>query len=343
MTDFNFTIHHLRFTVEASTPIEMGEYKGSALRGAWAGYMRQAYCGAPAGARTDAMHQAMCPVCYLTSRETGSEGRRPYALQPPLSRQLRYEPGDQFTFGFTLFGNAHTLFPYVLLAVREVGESYGIGSWIKEIEGRGRYRLVEVSAYDPYRDREQTLFREPEVMVTTPTLAVTAESIHARAQDLMERVRVHDRALQINFLTPLRVIHHGGLMRWFTFSFFFQRLLERLYALGEHFDAEHIGAPDRFGKPALRETVNHLLPLAERVQVVEDQSEWWDVKGYSSRLKKPHYLGGLVGSVKLVSEDWPALLPYLLWGQSVQLGKNVVKGGGWFEVEDMEYGVRSMD
>ena len=339
MTDFDFTIHHLRFTVEATTPIKMGEYKGSALRGAWAGYMRQAYCGAPPAARSDPMHQAMCPVCYLTSRETGSEGRRPYALQPPLSRQERYEPGERLQFGFTLFGNAHTLFPYVLLAVREVGESYGIGSWLKEIGGRGRYRLVGVSAYDPHRGEEQILFQEPEAMVTSPTLAVTADSIHARAQDLMERVRALDRTVQVRFLTPLRIIHHGGLMRWFTFSFFFQRLLERLYALGEHFDA----APDRFGKPALRETANRLLPLAERVQVVENQTEWWDVKGYSSRLKKPHFLGGLVGSVTLVSDDWPELLPFLLWGQSVQLGKNVVKGGGWFEVADTEYEARSMN
>jgi hypothetical protein len=155
----------------------------------------------------------------------------------------------------------------------------------------------------------------------------------------MERVRAQDRALQINFLTPLRVIHHGGLMRWFTFSFFFQRLLERLYALGEHFDAE----PDRFGKPTLRETVNRLLPLAERVKMVENQTEWWDVKGYSSRLKKPHYLGGLVGSVTLASDDWPELLPFLLWGQSVQLGKNVVKGGGWFEVKDEAFDARSLE
>jgi len=219
--------------------------------------------------------------------------------------------------------------------VREVGESDGVGAWMKEINGRGRYRLLAASAYNPHNGREQTLFREPEVMVMQPTLAVTAESINARAQDLIERARARERALQLNFLTPLRVIHHGGLMRWFTFSFFFQRLLERLYALGEHFDAE----PDRFSKSALRETVSRLLPLAERVQVVEDHTEWWDVKGYSNRLKKQHYLGGLVGGVKLVSEDWPALLPFLLWGQSVQLGKNVVKGGGWFEVADQAYEV----
>ncbi len=322
----DFTIHHIRFTAEATTPIAMGAYKGSALRGAWAGYMRQAYCGAPPAIRQDPVHQAVCPVCYLTTRETGPEGRRPYALQPPLSRQERYEPGERFQFGFTLFGNAHTLFPYLLLAIREVGQSQGIGNWLTEINGRGRFRLISTSAYNPHSGEEQILFQAPAAMATTPTLGVTAESIHAHARALM--ARSHDGALRIEFLTPLRVIHHGGLMRWFTFSFFFQRLLERLYALGEHFAAD----PTRYARPALRQAVNRLTPLAERVRVIEDQTEWWDVKGYSHRLKKPHYLGGLVGGVSVVSDDWPELLPYLLWGQSVQLGKNVVKGGGWFQV-----------
>ena len=180
---FDFTIHHIRFTVEAATPIEMGEFKGSALRGAWTGYMRHAYCGAPPNVRTDPMHEAICPVCYLTSRDTGSESRRPFALQPPLSRQPRYEPGERFGFGFTLFGNAHALFPYMMLAVREVGESHGIGRRLDAGGGRGgergRYRLLQVSAHDPHGALAEILYQEPETMVAQPTLAVTGESIAA--------------------------------------------------------------------------------------------------------------------------------------------------------------------
>jgi len=326
-TEFDFSVHHLRFTVEATTPIEMGAYKGSALRGAWTGYMRRAYCGAPPNVRTDPMHEAICPVCYLTSRSTGAESRRPFALQPPLSRQPRYEPGERFTFGFTLFGNAQTLFPYVLLAVREVGESQGIGRRLDGGSERGRYRLVQVTAVDPHSGQVQTLFQEPEMMVMQPTLRVDAEGITRRAQQLATQAAANDGRLQLKLLTPLRVIHENRLMHTYAFVPFFQRLVERLYGLGEHYSAD----PSRYDRPALRAEVARLLPLAASVTVVEDQTRWWDVKGYSSRLNKPHYLGGLVGDVTLASDEWTTLLPYLLWGQSIQLGKNVVKGGGWYQ------------
>jgi len=327
-TDFDFTIHHIRFTVEATTPIEMGTYKGSALRGAWTGYMRRAYCGAPPNVRTDPLHEAVCPVCYLTSRDTGAEGRRPFALQPPLSRQPRYAPGEPFTFGFTLFGHANMLFPYVLLAVREVGESYGIGRRLDGGRERGRYRLARVTNVDPHNGQEKLLFQEPATMVARPTLAVDAESIARRTQALATQAAANDGRLRLSMLTPLRVINDSHLMRTYAFPPFFQRLVERLYGLGEHFSAQ----PDRYDRAALRAQVQALLPLAQRVTVEEDRTQWWDVKGYSSRLKKPHYLGGLVGDVTLRSDSWPSLLPYLLWGQSVQLGKNIVKGGGWYQV-----------
>lgn len=329
MNPFDFSIHHLRFSVEAATPILMDEYKGSALRGAWHTYMQQAYCGAPPVARNDPLHQAMCPVCYLTNREIGAETRRPYALQPPLSRQLRYEAGEAFEFGFTLFGNAHTLFPYVLLAVREVGGSYGIGGWIPAQGGRGRYRLLSVEAVDPHSQASQTLYRaDGGSMVQSPTVVVTASSIEGHRQSLQAALTRPDGKLTLTFLTPMRLIHHEHLMHWFSFSFFFQRLLERLYALAEQFSP----TPESYQRPALIADGQRLLPLAEQVQVVANRTEWWDVKGYSQRKQGVTYIGGLIGSVDLVSQHWPALLPYVLWGQSTQLGKNVVKGGGLYQV-----------
>jgi hypothetical protein len=54
------------------------------------------------------------------------------------------------------------------------------------------------------------------------------------------------------------------------------------------------------------------------------------VTGYSQRKGGPTHLGGLVGDVILWAPDWQLLLPYLLWGESIQVGKNVVKGCGWY-------------
>lgn len=324
---FDFTLYHLRFTVMATTPIHLEAFKGSALRGAWHTYMQKTFCPAPLYTRTDPLHQDICPVCYLTNRDTGPETRRPFTLQPPLSQQTSYEPGETFSFGFTLFGNTRTLFPYVLLGWHEVGETLGLGRYIPTLRGRGRFRLLEVEAFDPHTDRRQVVYRrEAGRMVEMPTVAVTAESIGQRAGRLAETLASSDGLLTLRLLTPLRLIHEERLMHRFAFVPFFQRLLERLYATAAHFSAES----ERFTPAALNEDIRRLLPTAQTVQVVADRTQWWDVTGYSHRKGGPTYLGGLVGDVVLRAPDWTPLLPYLLWGESMQLGKNVVKGCGWY-------------
>jgi len=45
VTSATFTVHHLRFTVEVETTIELDRFKGSALRGAWQSTMRWPYLG----------------------------------------------------------------------------------------------------------------------------------------------------------------------------------------------------------------------------------------------------------------------------------------------------------
>lgn len=321
----DLTVHHIRFTAEATTPIVTDAFKGSALRGAWQSYISRAYCGAPPQVRATPEHQDNCPVCYLTNRDTGPESRRPFALRPPLSRQTRYEPGERFQFTFSLFGqNTLFLLPYIALALREVGETYGLGRYQPALQGRGRFRLARIDAYNPHTGEEQVIMPEGSHQVQFPTLAVTAKDIFDRADALA----ASGQPLRLQFLTPLRVIHHGSLMRFFTFTFFIQRLTERLFALTQNFGLQQ----QSWQKDDLRALVAALLPAAQKVQVVQDDLTWWDVKGYSSRLKKYHYLGGLVGEITLRSQDWRPLLPLLLWGESVQLGKNVVKGGGWFQV-----------
>src|SRR5690606_38842911 len=113
------------FTVVAETAITFQDFKGSALRGAMAGYLKRTYCPEWRAGQTDPLHQALCPVCQLLSYElTPEEGgdiRRPFALQPPMTEQNSYAPGESFCFGLTLFGNQMAYLPYLVLAVRAAG------------------------------------------------------------------------------------------------------------------------------------------------------------------------------------------------------------------------------
>lgn len=67
---------------------------------------------------------------------------------------------------------------------------------------------------------------------------------------------------------------------------------------------------------------------------MRNQAPWWDVQGRSSRLEREQQLGGFVGVADYAAppEIWPALLPWLIWGMSTHVGKNAVKGSGWYSL-----------
>ncbi len=85
-------------------------------------------------------------------------------------------------FDLTLFGNAHALFPYILLAVREAEETHGISRRLDAGGERGRYRQRGVTDRDPHSALAETLFRAPDKLVTQSSMVVTSESITRRVR-----------------------------------------------------------------------------------------------------------------------------------------------------------------
>jgi len=321
MTD-TFTIHHLRFICEAETAIEMDAFKGSALRGAWQSHLRTLYCAQTDNA--DPLHQALCPVCFLLSRETGSgDDRRPYAFEPPLSTQTRLEPGERFEFGISLFGDTVRFLPYLVLAVGQMGQHQGLGRFIHAGK-RGTFRLVAIEEHNPLSGVRRTLLEPGGCTVQMPVLPVTLDHVTESACRLTSELRANGNCLTIHFLTPTRIIADKHLVHQPEFSPFFARLLERVTALWCQFAG---------GQPLSREEKHALLSRADAVELVVDHTEWWDVQGRSTRLGRRQPLGGYIGRATYHTDAWELLLPWLLWGQSTQVGKNVVKGAGWYRIE----------
>jgi len=335
MTD-TFTVHHLRFTAEVETTIVMDAFKGSALRGAWQSHLRTLYC-AQRDAADDPLHQAMCPVCFLLSRETGGgDDRRPYAFVPPLTRQTEFQPGERFTFGISLFGETIQFLPYLVLAVGQMGQLQGLGKPVHPPTAdrrpnpvhrpprrrRGTFRLVSIEETNPLSGQQRTLLEEGGSTVQMPVLAVSSQQIAESSDRLAEALAANGYRLTVDFLTPTRIVHRKRLMHRPHFSPLFARLLDRVSALRSQF-------ADR--PPLPREEKARLLAIADRVTLVADETDWWDVKGRSTRLGRSQPLGGFVGRAVYQADSlevWRPLLPWLLWGQSTQVGKNVVKGCG---------------
>ncbi len=330
------TSYHLLWTMRVETPLELASYPGTALRAQMFESVWRRFCTNKA-ARTclECPLLPTCPVSALlapadnlaapaflreSGRPWGRDVPRPYVILPPLAAGRRYEPSEQLLFGITLFGRSIGLLPYLILS-REELERQGLGQPLAENGSpprRGRVRVERIEAYHPFSGQRQLLYQTGQRLVETPTLAVEAEEVQQQAASLP------GERLTLAFLTPLRLVAQGELCKQPDFAVLIQRLLERLeqivLAYGE---AERI--------QWLAERRPHWLQLAAEVHCEEDATRWQDVASPSRRLHRTTPIGGLVGRATFVGDLVP-LRELLLWGSLIHVGKDTVKGNGWYRV-----------
>lgn len=314
------TIHQLRFSAQAVTPLELDGQSGAALRGALTNSLWQRFCtnkAAPTCAACPLVQH--CPVATLVAplREEGQKGGdqhpRPYVIEPPLGSQ-QYEPGQTLEFGLGIFGRAASLFPYIVLAVPSL-ETQGLGRKLAALGyQRGRLQIEAIDAVSPLTAKSQPLYRRGSALAHTPGLPITATEIAAAAQALPT-----DR-LTLQLHTPLRLTDQKRLVQKITLRPLIQRLMRR-------FDDLSITFGD--GSPGL--DWPWYLEQAEQVHVVDDQTRWVDVVSYSSRQQRRTPIGGLVGTVTFAG-DLTHLRTLLVWGSLIHVGKNAVKGDGWYSI-----------
>ena len=314
------TTHHLEFTAVAATPVELDAQAGAQVRGALVEALWGRFCANHAAPTCGACPLLrVCPVAALIAPmreegETGGEQRpRPYVVRPPDAPR-RYDPGDSLRFQLGLFGPAALLFPYVVMAAQGVAQG-GMGRRLPENGGqRGALRLTEIAAVSPLGTDRQILYQSDQHHVQSPGLPVTAAEVVAAAEALPA-----DR-LTLHFLSPLRLIERGQLMHTFALRPFVQRLKERLDQLVTAYG-------DGTTLPRL-----DFDALAEAVRVPHDATRWVDLVNYSSRQRRGLPLGGLVGAVTLAGDLPPSLRTLLVWGSLIHVGKNCVKGDGWYRI-----------
>lgn len=304
------SILHLRFTVRAKDAIAFGSQPGSAIRGALYQALSQHFCSEPGHTMT-ADHTERCPVCWLLAaedpqRERGRWLPRPLTIQPP--RDTRFQPGDIWTFGLTCVGDAQDMTLYLLRAVQKMGE-IGIG------RGRGRFELRQISEVNPLLDAERTLLNGHTVQ--KPRLHVTANTIRDALAYYPESYLLFD------FLTPCRLIADGRLVKKPVPAVLIQRLIERIQALMRYYTP----ADRQDWRTLSHEAVAHAKTLTLHL----DETRWQEHSGNSRRQNRRLPLSGFTGRARWDGEIQP-LLPLLLTGQSVQVGKNTVKGNGWYRV-----------
>jgi len=73
--------------------------------------------------------------------------------------------------------------------------------------------------------------------------------------------------------------------------------------------------------------------LARAVRLVEDGTRWVELESYSTRQRRATPISGFVGRA-VYEGDLGPFLPWLVWGQFVHVGKDAVKGNGWYVVRE---------
>jgi hypothetical protein len=323
------TAHHLELGLEALTAVELNEHQGAALRGALYYGLRRFCAQQHLASCVECTLTAACPVATLVSTldlqaERGRDLPRPYVIDPPLDGKMRLEPGETLAFGLTLFSRALQLFPYVLLALRRLEET-GLGRRILAAGGqRGRMRLRQAAATNPLTGARQAVLNAGEQMVQVPDVPITHQQVLAAAS------RWPGGQLALDFLTPTRLVDQGRLVKTPEFGPLFHRLCQRLADLEREFATEEGTDASNSGMPP-REELYRLVGLARQVRLVQDETEWIELQSYSARQRRPTPISGFAGRAVYEGELAP-FLPWLIWGQVAHVGKDAVKGNGWYVI-----------
>ncbi len=338
----NFKAHRLRFITEVQDTIELNEHQGSAIRGALFHAMRGRFCSNRKADECAACPLvAACPVATLVNTLKPGSGRgrdvpRPYTVQPPLPGAgghpveddrgrlfFHYESEERFEFGLTLYAQALQLFPYVVLTTKTF-EEQGLGRRMQRNDDhwrRGTLVIQEVWEENPLTGERQSVIQADDEMVQVPDIPITHEQVCEWANGANGAWRMAHGRVAMKFLTPTRIIERGRLLKPHQFRFkpLFQRLLDRLEALSRD-----------FSDTKLEVDFSGLVEAAEDVRVVDNRLWWEELSSYSTRQRRNTPTSGLLGTVIVEAEDWSPFWLWLVWGQFVHVGKDAVKGNGWY-------------
>lgn len=322
------TIYQLEVTVEATTPLALDVYCGSALRGAFFHALWGRFCAnREATSCYECPLNAACPVSTLVAplRNESRRGRdlpRPYIITPRYTGKDRYAPGESYTFGFTLIGDALKLYPYVIRAFLEM-EHCPLGHPLKELRGkRGSFRLCRIDAVHPFAPNRVCLWQQGKTSPEKPQLGITINDVAARAKQLpQDSVCVH-------FLSPTRLVAGAQVLRQPDFMALALRLAERLEQVQQAYGRGGDGQQREYG----REWYLSVKKQAEGITIERDETRWVDVRGYSTRQQQQISLSGFLGRTFFIGPVGDLLHELLTWGELLRVGKHIVKGAGLYRI-----------
>ena len=273
------------------------QWPGSAWRGAFGWALRELVCLTGQSDCRGCLLAADCTYQWLfESARQGGGGRRSSHLPHPfvLTAGVPARDGGAL-LELCLMGPALEALPAVITALGRAGEA-GVGG-VRSL----RLRLAEQWAAGCW----QPVYRPGESLRRLPPLNDTPP---------FPGGRVH-----IRLSSPLRLVHGGALVGPDALrpGIFMRALYARMRSL-----AGHYGRPVEGFWPAVPDELR--FPSA--------RLRWLELERFSSRQRRKHFIGGLLGEFELDLEGLEAAWPVLWHGQYLQVGKATSQGHGAYRI-----------
>jgi hypothetical protein len=308
------SVSRYRITFKAIEQLDLPEYLGSTLRGAFGRAFRMLAC--PSRFDEPCPIPSQCPYHLIFESSpppdsevlrTHEEIPRPFVIAPESieARGARrvYDAGGELSFGLTLIGRAQEFFPYFVVAFREM-----------ERLGRGCHAIAleRIEALDANNIAARMVYNAGDNLVRGTATPLTFADCG--------REPCPRGSIAIEFTTQTRLKHQGQFVRTPEFQILFRRLLGRLSSLARF----HCGLP-------LEVDFKRLIDCACEIHLVRNDTRWVTWSRYSSRQERKMQWEGLVGSATYEGKLVP-FWPYLVFGQHLHVGHGATFGLGRYRV-----------
>ena len=290
---------------------QLPPFKGSAFRGAFGHSLKKVVCAVRHKECRDCLLNRRCLYARVFESSPPIEAdvpRRlaslphPYVIEPPLTPQTDFSPGDLFDFGLILFGEFNDYLPYFIYAFEEMCKS-GLGGRRQPVI----LNLDRVTAKgtDIYSGAKRELlpgdFTDNIFLKAAPERPVGELKVFLR--------------------TPVRLKFDNRLSDDIPFHILIRAALRRVSSLFETYSD---------GEPLL--DYKGLVKAAEGVRTAEKELKWVDIKRYSNRQEQEMLIGGVAGKI-LYQGDIGPFLPVLELAALLHIGKQTSFGLGKMDLE----------
>ncbi|RCW49889.1 CRISPR system precrRNA processing endoribonuclease RAMP protein Cas6 [Halanaerobium sp. MA284_MarDTE_T2] len=313
----DLAITTLKFNLMALEDLYLPEHPGSTFRGAFGRSLREISCSFDDKKCKGCNLKDNCPYSlffnpFLTEKDKLKTSKRfrnklrPFIFNTDNNYKKQYSSGEELTFKIRIFGYMKQFIPYVIESWKKL-QQIGLGS------GRSNFLLKNIWSENDLKGKKTKIFdyKDTEIKNINNTIYI---------DDIKKEESYFNYKVTLLFKTPTLIKVNGKYIKNnLEFSLLMRTLFRRLSTMAAFYGEE------------MSIYFNDYLNKAEKIKLLYKDLEWNDWYRYSDKQNKKIEMQGFTGAVSYEGEI-ADFLPYLIYAQYLNLGKNTVFGQGNFEL-----------